>query len=36
MAKTWFRKGEKRKLTYSAGENEMDAGGKGIQKVLEL
>ena len=36
VAKTWFRKGEKRKVTYSAPENESDIDfvlvGKGNRK----
>ena len=38
MANTWFRKGEKRKVTYSAGENETEIDfvlvGKGNRKYL--
>ena len=38
MANTWFRKGEKRKVTYSAGENETEIDfalvGKGNRKFL--
>ena len=38
VANTWFRKGEKRKVTYSAGENEMEIDfvllGKGNRKYL--
>ena len=38
VANTWFRKGEKRKETYSAGENEMEIDfvlvGKGNRKFL--
>ena len=38
VANTWFRKGEKRKVTYSAGENESEIDfvlvGKGNRKYL--
>ena len=38
MANTWFRKGEKRKVTYSTGENETEIDfvlvGKGNRKYL--
>ena len=38
MADTWFRKGEKRKVTYSAGGNESEVDfvlvGKGNRKYL--
>ena len=38
VANTWFRKGEKRKVTYSAGENETEIDfvlvGKGNRKYL--
>ena len=38
VANTWFRKGEKRKVTYSAGENETEIDfvlvGKGNRKFL--
>ena len=38
MANTWFRKGEKRKVTYSAGGNESEIDfvlvGKGNRKYL--
>ena len=38
VANTWFRKGEKRKVTYSAGENEAEIDfvlvGKGNRKYL--
>ena len=38
VANTWFRKGEKRKVTYSAGENETEIDvvlvGKGNKKYL--
>ena len=38
VANTWFRKGEKRKVTYSAGENELEIDfvlvGKGNTKYL--
>ena len=39
VANTWFRKGEKRKVTYSAGENETEIDfallGKGTRKYLK-
>ena len=38
VANTWFRKGEKRKVTYSAGENDLEIGfllvGKGNREHL--
>ena len=38
VANTWFRKGEKRKVTYSAGGNELEIDfvlvGKGNRKYL--
>lgn len=38
VTNTWFRKGEKRKVTYSAGENETEIDfvlvGKGNRKYL--
>ena len=40
VANTWFRKGEKRKVTYSAGGNESEIDfvlvGKGIESISEM